>query len=404
MNRKQLVILLVLVVVVGGAGIVVYKGQKEARSAGNSGIGKKLMSDLPVNDVTQVSIQHGAQAVNLVKKEETWRVAERNDYPANFSQISDFLIKARDLKAVQNEQVGASQLARLELAPGQGSNAPTVVEFKGNGKTLGTLSLGKMHMTSGRSPSPMSDEDGGWPDGRYVKVGTEGTEVAVVSTPFENIAPKPEQWLSKDFFKVEKPRAIEVAFPTATNSWKMTRESESGDWKLADAKAGEELDSAKTSSLSSLLSSPSFNDVLPGDKLASAGTNQPTLVKIETFDGFAYTVTVGSKTNDDYLVTVAVAAQLPKERTAGKDEKPEDKTRLDKAFKDNQQKLADKLKQEQALQNWTYMVASWVVDPVLKHRSEWLVEKKSEASTGTNSVNSAEEPKVEDPPLPAVKP
>jgi hypothetical protein len=75
---------------------------------------------------------------------------------------------------------------------------------------------------------------------------------------------------------------------------------------------------------------------------------------------------------------VAVAAQLPKERTPGKDEKPEDKDKLDKEFKEQQKKLQEKLAQEQAFQNWTYLVSSWTLDPLLKNRSQLLVEKKEE--------------------------
>jgi hypothetical protein len=405
MNRKQLVILLVLVVVVGGAGLAVYKRQQQAQSAGNSGIGKKLLGEFPVNDVTQLTIKDAANAATLIKKDDTWRVAERNDYPADFSRISGFLLKLRDLKAVQTEQVGASQMTRLALTPGSGTNSPTVVEFKdASGKAMRTLLLGKMHLSTGGTPSPMGE--GGWPDGRYVKVGTDATEVAVVSEPLDDIEPKPESWLSKEFFHIEKARSVEVSFPIATNSWKLTRETESGEWKLVDAKPEEQLDSAKTSSISTLFSAPSFTDVLAGDQLATVGTNQPALIKVETFDGFGYTVKIGSKTNEDYLLTVAVAAQLPKERTPGKEEKPEDKAKLDKEFQGQQQKLADKLKQEQAFQKWTYLVAGWTVDPALKERSQLLAEKKDDtkevSGSMTNSLNSVEEPKLEDPALPAI--
>ncbi len=409
MNRKQLGILLVLVLVLGVAGVVVFNQQNAARSAGNAGIGQKLLSDLPVNDISHVSIRHGTNEVNLVKKDDTWRVNERADYPANFSQLSEFLLKVRDLKAVQTEQAEPSQLPRLELAPGQGTNSPTVVEFKGQGdKTINRLLLGKMHMNSGRGASPMGESEGGWPDGRYVIVGTNAGSVAVISNPFENIEPKPEQWLSKDFIHVEKPKSIEVDFPVTTNSWKLTRETESGEWKLADAKPHEELDSTKVSSISSPFSSPSFADVLPGDKIAGAGTNQPMVVKIETFDEFVYTVKIGNKTNDNYLVHFTVAAQLPKERVPGKDEKAEDKAKLDKEFKDRQQKLEDKLKQEQAYGNWTYQVATWVVDPIIKERSQLLAEKKAEVkpadgASATNAVDSTETPKLEHPALPAIK-
>src|SRR5262249_25159796 len=141
MNRKQLAILFVLVVVVGGAGLMTWKNQQAAQSSGNSGVGKKLFPDFPVNDVAHITIRQGTNEVRLAKKDDVWRVAERQDYPANFSGISDLLLKLRDLKAGQMEQVGPSQLPRLNLAPdGKGTNAPLVVEFKGaSDKLISTL-------------------------------------------------------------------------------------------------------------------------------------------------------------------------------------------------------------------------------------------------------------------------
>ncbi|MBC8095182.1 MAG: hypothetical protein H7Y43_05170, partial [Akkermansiaceae bacterium] len=101
----------------------------------------------------------------------------------------------------------------------------------------------------------------------------------------------------------------------------------------------------------------------------------------------------------NYPVHFAVAAQLPKERVPGKDERAEDKPKLDKEFKDRQQKLEEKLKQEQACGNWTYLVASWVVDPVMRERAQLLVDKKTaEAGTG----ESAGEPQLENPAMPAI--
>jgi len=138
------------------------------------------------------------------------------------------------------------------------------------------------------------------------------------------------------------------------------------------------------SGVTSPFSSPSFTSVIPGGKLNETGTNKPTVVKIETFDGFNYTVNVGEKTNDDYFVTIAVTAKPATDRVPGKDEKPEEKALLDRNFKDAQQKSADKLKQEQALQQWTYLVPSWTVDPVLKERSELLAEKKTESANGAS--------------------
>src|SRR5215471_419614 len=167
----------------------------------------------------------------------------------------------------------------------------------------------------------------------------------------------------KDFFKVEKIRSINVAFPVPTNSWKLTRETESGEWKLAEAKPGEQLDSAKTSSLSNPLGSPTFNDVETAANPAQLGLDKPTTVTLETFDNFNYTLKVGAKTNDAYAMALTVSANLPKERTPGKDEKPEDKTKLDKEFKDKQQKLEEKVAQEKPYEKWVYLVSNWTLEP-----------------------------------------
>ena len=102
------------------------------------------------------------------------------------------------------------------------------------------------------------------------------------------------------------------------------------------------------------------------------------MVTLDTFDNFTYTLKLGQKTNDNLPMVVAVTAQIPKERTPGKDEKPEDKTRLDKEFKDKQKKLEDKLTQEQGYGKWVYLVSNWTVDSLLKDRSQLLVEKKEE--------------------------
>jgi hypothetical protein len=281
---------------------------------------------------------------------------------------------------VQSEEVGASDLRRLWLAPDQATNNPVIVDLKDQaGKSITTLLLGKKHMRKSNRPSQFGDMgEEGYPDGRYVSVGANSKTVALISDPLSNVEPKAEQWLGKDFFKIEKARAIAVAFQNATNSWKLTRETEAGEWKLVDAKPEENVDSSKISGVSNPFSSPSFNDVQAKSASAELGLEKPTTVTIDTFDGFTYTVKVGLKTNDAYALALSVAADLPKERTPAKDEKAEDKDKLDKEFKEKQKKLEEKLAQEKPYENWVYLVSSWTVDPVLKERAQLMAEKKDE--------------------------
>ena len=118
----------------------------------------------------------------------------------------------------------------------------------------------------------------------------------LIADPLNNIEPKPEDWLNKDFFKVERPKAVAVTYPVATNSWKLARDTESGEWKLAEAKPEEKLDAARASGVSSPFASPMFNDVVaPGAKPEDNGLDKPTVVTVETFDDFVYTVKIGER-------------------------------------------------------------------------------------------------------------
>src|SRR5882724_2726406 len=72
MNRKQLILLLVLVVVLGGAGLIIRQQQDKSWQPKNPGVGKKLLGNLPVNDVARLALKQGTNELNLVKKDNLW--------------------------------------------------------------------------------------------------------------------------------------------------------------------------------------------------------------------------------------------------------------------------------------------------------------------------------------------
>lgn len=377
MNRKQLILILLTGAVLGGIGLYLNSRKSESFERTDRLATDKLLGDFPVNDIAQITLRQHDGEVNLVKGE-VWTVKERGEYPANISSIIEFARKLWDLRPAQSQKIGESQLGRMELLPPDkaGTNSATLVELKDkDGKAIRTVLLGKKSMRSGGG-DPMGG--GGWPNGRWLYLPDKPGTAYLVSEPFAEMEPKPDRWLAKNFFKVEKIRSVAVTFPETTNSWKLTRETEAGEWKLADATPEEQLDAGKTSSFGYALSSPGFVDVLLDASPEQTGLDKPTVINLETFDDFNYTVKVGAKTNDNYVLTVTTSATLPKERTPGADEKPEDKERLDKEFKDRQQKLEEKLAQEKKLAKWTYLVSSWTVDSLLKQRAQLFPEKKEE--------------------------
>jgi hypothetical protein len=395
MKTKQILLLIVLVLGVGIGGLVLHQKQGAAWRGG-AGEGSKLLPNLPVGEaLAQIVIKEGTNTLTLAKQDDKWRVAERGGYPANYSEISSIVLKLRDLKPVQTEQIGASQLGRLQLLPpGEGSNTATRVEFRdASGKVLTSLLLGKTQMREESQMSQFGGGEGGYPVGRWVMVDNAKDQVALVSDPLTSFKSAPGEWLSKDFLKVEKIKSIAVTFPDATNSWSVSRTNETGsDWTLANAKEGETLDASKASGLGWVLSSPSFNDVETSAEISALAPGTATIIKLETFDHFTYVLKVGEPTGEDRLVSFTVSAELPKERVAGADEKPEDKTRLDKEFADSQKKLTDKLASEKALEKWTYLVPNSALDSLLKTRGELLQGKTEEAASENATTNDAAAP------------
>ncbi len=391
MNRKQLNLLIGLVLVVGGLGVIIYNRQTASWNSNDSTIGGKLLPDLPLNDVAEIAITQGTTNLHVVKKDDLWRVAERWDYPADFSKVSELLRKLWELETVRKITVGPSQLGRLELLPpDKGTGSGTRLELKDKDKkAIRSVMIGKKYMREGDDSSPMGG--GSIPVGRYVMVesaGSESSPVWVLSDPLSQVETKPDGWLDKTFFKVTKLRSAAITAANETNSWTIHRETETGDLMLADIQEAEHFDKSKASGVGYLLSSPSFNDIVSPEN-SDTGFEAPRAARIETFEGFTYTVKVGEKTGDEnFPIKVTVSADLPAERTAGPDEKPEDKERLDKEFTDNHAKLVEKLDTEKALEKWTYLVSKWTIDALLKERNDFMAEENSEDAT------SAEPPSI----------
>lgn len=382
MNRKQLTLILAAVVVLGGLGLWVRHSQVAGYRPAAGRMGEKVLGDFDVNAAAAVRVVNGTNELNLAKKDGRWTVAERDGYPANFSTISEFVRDLGELKTAQAVEAGESQLGRLELkAPDSDTGAATLVELrKEDGSALASLLLGKKHLRKPASPSPMGGDEG-WPDGRYVMVPGEIGTLSLVSETFSNIEPEPDQWLNKDFFKVQKSRRVSVTWPEATNSWTLSRETETGTMTLEDLQPEETLDTSKAGSVASALGYPSFNDVSKGDAAVEALFTNSVTVAIETFEDFSYTLQAAqADSGDDYYVKVSVAASYPKERTPGEDEAEEDKETLDKEFVEKKEKLDEKLKLEQGLDGWTYRVSKWTLDTVLKKRSELLKEEEEESA------------------------
>ncbi len=232
--------------------------------------------------------------------------------------------------------------------------------------------------------------------------------VFLISETLDEAQTKPEQWLSHDFVKIENPKMIAVAGSAPGVNWTLTRESATTPWKLADAKAGEDLDAAKVAGLPNLF--VAFVDVLaPDAPVAETGLDKPSSARIETTDNFVYEFRIGKLMGENYPVLVSVKADLAKERTPGAEEKPEDKAKLDEKFQERQKQLAEKLEKEQKLAARPYLIAKATIEQLLKERSALLAENKTSPSpsptaAGTPTPAAAKPSKAPNAPSPGSPP
>lgn len=398
MNAKQLAKLIVAVVVVVGLGMALSAYRRSSLAPEGQGIGQLLLPALPVNELQGLVITDKDGRIELSRKDGLWRVAQRQDYAADFGAIGTFLRDVAELKATQTVEIGASQYGRLSLLPAdEKDKSGTEVRFVGkDGKDVAALRLGKEYQktSSEGAQAAFMGGGGGYAAGRYILVPAT-KKVVLVSKPFANISSKPADWLDKEFVKISDVKDASLE-ENGKSLWQLKKEKAGDTLQLADLAAGEELDADKVRSVANAFSWASFADVL-GAKIdpATSGLSAPKTFKATDPDGFQYTVRIGSLNQDQkYHVAVEIGFAPATERVADKDEKPEDKAKKDQEYAKKLEENGKKATAlQQKLQGWVFLMDKYTLDNVLKERKDFIKEKpKAEAAPATGQAG---EPKAD---------
>jgi hypothetical protein len=379
MSRKHVLILLVLVLVIGGIGVTMFKRDSDAWRGPDSRLGERVLPKLDVSNIAHIHIAHKKEELNIVHQDGVWRVQERGGFPADPALISELTFKAREWKIVQSEPISEAQRPRVDVAaPDAAEGASTLLEFRDkDGKALATLYLGKKHL--GKPPLQVKGFDKGQPDGRYLVVGANPTTLLVVGDPMNNVEPKPEKWLAKEFARVDRIKRLKVDTGEPSMSYELSREQEMGDWVLAGVRADQTNPSAAVSATNALYQM-AFVDVVAGMKPEQL--ERPTTITAETFDGWTYTMQVAPKPGDDAHVYFALAVTgeaQRSERKPVKDEKPEEKEKRDKEHEERFKRLEAQLAREKSFAGRVFLVESKTLAPLLRSRSRFIEEPEKPA-------------------------
>jgi hypothetical protein len=406
MNKRQVLILWVIAVALGGAVTAVKLSQKQSTdSATQRGAGQTLFESFPATEVATVEVEGTGGSVTLAKKDGKWVVTQRDDFPANNTFVNDLIRTLGELKVTVAMEAGPSFAPRFGM-----DETSAIAEDRGltatfkdaAGKEVAKVSLGK-NIENTASPSPMMMGAGN-AVGRYVRNHADESGFYAVSEMFPSVSTEANRWLADGFISPEKIKSIAVSQADKDGpAWTLTRDAEDAEFKLAGAAATEVPDTAATGPLKSLFSYARFEDVVPQDKVAgrSADAGKQTTT-IETFEGFTYTVTftpakpapappaalsanLPPPAADNYLLTVSVTAELPKERKKEAGEKPEDAKTKDEAFATRLKSLTEKLAKEKALAGRTFEVTKSLIEPLLKERSALITQATPPPAAGADT-------------------
>ena len=412
MKKNHLLLLLAVAVVVGLAGIYFQISQSAGWSDAKTD--RTILPNLPVNDITKILIRSSPATVTLEKKGDQWVVAERNDYPADFTKIRNLIKTLWELKAGQETQIGPSQLSRLKLlTPDQGAEAGIEIDLKGEKENqIATLIIGK---SVDRSNAAASSAE----SGRFVYNPAAKDRVYLVSESFLSIDPVTvAPWLDKTFIAPGEAKEIDQAAWSNNPGWKVVRQDPKAEWQLEDLQTGETLDKSFAQTLSNF--APTFTDVRPlSVSPDETGLKDPFRITVKTFDGFIYDLLVGKEGPDKArFLQLSVSAELPSARTPAPGESADDKKKKDEEFDKKNAVLKERLATEKRFEKWVYLVPDWKLEQVLKRRDEIvskaspspspagvpLPELPSALSPGSASPESLAKPAPESAPSPSPSP
>lgn len=386
--KKTAILLIVLVALVGFA--VFYKKTFDERTSGYS-LGKAdareyLLPNLPTDKVRKVVIQDSKGKVTLAVQGEKWVVEERSGYPATFQKIQRAVQALEDIKIKDRKEVAKSSLAKLKvLSPAEEKDAESagleIQLLDEKGSVLGSVVAGSSPKSSGGASS--GNMFGGPTPQRFVRTPNDKDTVWVVDDSFDEFQADPRLWLDTSWPNITNVKSLEVTFPNAADSWKAERATLDAPFTFVNAPAGEELDTAKAAALSGRVLEGPLNDVLLKDKVTPDTMKGAIKAKIVTFDGFTYDVEMLEKKSEaegeggfqSYLVTLKVAADIPKVRKPSPDEKEADVKQKDEEFKKNNELLTKRLAEEKRFEGWVFEVSQYGVGTLVKKRSELLREK-----------------------------
>ncbi len=420
MKSKTFIILLALCAVLG---LLTYfisgSGKQTAKTADTAS--DVFLSELPVNDITSISIKDKENTLELEKGESVWEVKSSFGYPADFGKIAEFAKKLKDCKVGRSFEATEDMRLRLALySPDEQNvkelkdeNKGTLVTLKNKeNKVLADIIIGNAREAASGS-------------GGHYMMNAGGNTVYLVDKDFKFMDKKSSDWIRTDLLDVKAEDVEEVICKDRKNDtvlYTLKRPEKGKNPEFVHPPEGKKMIPSKINNVFSALGSFKIDGVAdPAMTAADTGTENICLI-YRMFDGTEYTACPGSASKEDaekfYFRASASYTEPPsEEKTAedaetapeeGKAEEGESKPtvvlndnadKADKADKteekaDTGDKAEDKKEEEkpdpaklkadaeelnQKISPWTYMIPKWKAERLISDPEEFFEKPEEEA-------------------------
>lgn len=424
MKGKNLLILVVVAIVLAGLAVVSSRSRSTALP---DVIGKRVLPDLPVNDVEKMVVSAPGGTITLAKENDAWITPSKFNYPAEFQKIKDVLLQLSEMKIGQVMRLTAGQKAAMGMgAPASGApaNAGTVLElFGAKDRKLATVLLGASRQR--KAPANSGFEGmGGYADGRYLSPDG-GKTVYLVTDSLEDVSTKAKDWLDTELLNVNGSDISEITVTVPGKPDLRLVRKDPTKLDVDGMAADEEADGSKLYGIESALSYLRFSDVAdPALTDAQTGMDKPTVFKLTTHKGQVYTATIGSVATNSMERYVRLDVALKPAATnqpAATEAGNTNAVAAAAKVAEERKKLDEEM---QALNGkvgtWTYLIESYKTDAMLTTRESLLKKKEppkveeSPAAVTTEATPAAPKPEAPTPaadkadekasPPPAAKP
>ena len=367
---------------------VKFHGNEEATARTQLPPGEKLFESLPIREIYSVTLKQGEQTTQLLRGENNeWGVKERAKYPINYELLRNLLGSLNSLEVTQGYPVASEYLPRFGLTEEPsvedekrgylGAIKVTMTDKKGN--TIAEIAMGKYSGTSRVG-------------GRFVRISGDESGVYTVAETFPGVTAEPNNWITKDFLKIEQMQSISLSAPhdPKFTKWKLSRDNNKAQFSIEGINDGEFMQLTSTNALRNLLVNSQCQDVLSAEhviKLSQPDEKLKRKALITTFDGLNYELhlwphkILPEDPNADsrlppvppsFSLTVKVTIDPPKSRNKAADEKPEDTLILDEQFNQLQKSTQEKFAYAKTLEGRVYQVSQSTIAPLQKLRSDYV--------------------------------